>query len=91
MNVDLKKYIACVHVGGKDDGDILFSLYERIQNAIGALLAEKNPVTIMVDDISLVEVAARGSADSVMDFLHYCHTLTAEYVSTHPAVDFSGR
>ena len=31
-------------------------------------------VTIMIDDVSLMEVAAYGSSVHVVDFLHYCHT-----------------
>jgi hypothetical protein len=36
--------------------------------------------TVMIDDVSLLEVAANGSADDVLDFLHYCVTLTSEMV-----------
>ena len=31
-------------------------------------------VTIMIDDVSLMEVAAYGSSVHVVDFLHYFHT-----------------
>lgn len=34
----------------------------------------------MIDDISLLEIAARGSADDVLDFMHYCVALTSELV-----------
>jgi len=34
--------------------------------------------TIMLDDVSLLEVAAHGSVDNVLDFLYYCVTLTSE-------------
>uniref|UniRef100_A0A5B7BFV1 Putative elongator complex protein 6 n=1 Tax=Davidia involucrata TaxID=16924 RepID=A0A5B7BFV1_DAVIN len=33
----------------------------------------------MIDDISLMEVAANGSSNHVLDFLHYCYTLTAQF------------
>jgi len=36
--------------------------------------------TVMIDDVSLLEVAANGSADDVLDFLHYCVALTSEMV-----------
>lgn len=48
---------------------------------IGGLPQErKNSVTIIIDDVSLMEVAAKGSTNLVLDFLHYCHTLTSELV-----------
>ncbi|KAI3901691.1 hypothetical protein MKW98_021855 [Papaver atlanticum] len=31
----------------------------------------------MMDDSSLLEVAVKGSSTYVLDFLHYCHTLTS--------------
>ncbi|KAF5959491.1 hypothetical protein HYC85_000700 [Camellia sinensis] len=34
---------------------------------------------VMIDDISLMEVAANGSSNHVLDFLHYCQTLTTEF------------
>lgn len=37
--------------------------------------------TIVIDDISLLEVAAHGSVNDVLDFLHYCATLTSEMVN----------
>lgn len=55
------------------------SLYWKIQNTIRALPENnKNHATIMIDDMSLMEVAAHGSSDHVLDFMHYCHTLTSE-------------
>ncbi|XP_062077389.1 elongator complex protein 6 [Humulus lupulus] len=57
----------------------LVTLFGKIQKVISALPQErKSSVTIMIDDISLMEVAARGSMNLVIDFLHYCHTLTSE-------------
>ncbi|KAF4349826.1 hypothetical protein G4B88_026704 [Cannabis sativa] len=57
----------------------LVTLFGKIQKVIGALPQERrSSVTIMIDDISLMEVAARGSMNLVIDFLHYCHTLTSE-------------
>ncbi|OAY45945.1 elongator complex protein 6 isoform X1 [Manihot esculenta] len=54
-------------------------LYGKIQKIINALPENhRNHVTIMIDDVSLMEVAAYGSSDHVLDFLHYCHTLTSD-------------
>lgn len=55
------------------------ALYWKIQNTICALPENnKNHATIMIDDMSLMEVAAHGSSDHVLNFMHYCHTLTSE-------------
>ncbi|EXB88493.1 hypothetical protein L484_017245 [Morus notabilis] len=63
----------------KTRGDGLVALYGEIQKLISDLPEErKNSVTIMIDDVSLMEVAAKGSTNLVLDFLHYCHTLTSE-------------
>ena len=65
---------------GKTSGG-LPSLYREIQKVIIALHEEnRKSITIMIDDISLMEVAANGSTNHVLDFLHYCHTLTLEFV-----------
>ncbi|CAN6313183.1 unnamed protein product [Urochloa humidicola] len=69
--------------GGARDGAIADSfvrLYSEIQRVVEATSAVENAghLTIMVDDISLLEVAAHGSIDDVLDFLHYCVTLTSE-------------
>ncbi|PON75380.1 Elongation complex protein [Parasponia andersonii] len=65
--------------GEKTSGGSLISLFGKIRKVISALPQErKNSVTIMIDDVSLMEVAARGSTNLVLDFLHYCHTLTSE-------------
>ncbi|XP_031250120.1 elongator complex protein 6-like [Pistacia vera] len=58
----------------------LILLYEKIRKTICALPKDKkNYVTVMIDDMSLMEVAANGASDYVLDFLHYCHTLTSEF------------
>lgn len=47
----------------------------------------------MIDDISLMEVAANGSPHHVLDFLHYCHTLISEFVrqsANHQFLDTYG-
>lgn len=59
----------------------LVLLYEKIRKIICGLPKDKkNHVTVMIDDMSLIEVAANGASDYVLDFLHYCHTLTSEFV-----------
>ncbi|GMN51201.1 hypothetical protein TIFTF001_020358 [Ficus carica] len=63
----------------KTSGGGLVALYGEIQKVISDLPQErKNSVTIIIDDVSLMEVAAKGSTNLVLDFLHYCHTLTSE-------------
>ncbi|GLT70070.1 hypothetical protein SLA2020_421710 [Shorea laevis] len=62
------------HVSG------LVALYGEIQETICGLPEDsRKNVTIIIDDLSIVEVAANGSSDYVLDFLHYCHTLTSEF------------
>ncbi|KAF8683759.1 hypothetical protein HU200_044692 [Digitaria exilis] len=60
--------------------DSLVRLYSEIQRVAEATRTEENAgqFTVMVDDITLLEVAAHGSVDDVLDFLHYCVTLTSE-------------
>jgi hypothetical protein len=59
----------------------LIELYGKIQNAVQvcALDENKGNISIMIDDISLMEVASHGSSNHVIDFLHYCHTLTTQF------------
>ncbi|KAJ4976261.1 hypothetical protein NE237_001367 [Protea cynaroides] len=71
------------------DGDVgntvhdrVFDLYGKIQKALEVISVSpdynKSCITIMIDDLSLMEVAANGASNNVLDFLHYCHTLTSE-------------
>ncbi|THG23291.1 hypothetical protein TEA_020256 [Camellia sinensis var. sinensis] len=46
---------------------------------VSVLTGGTRSITIMIDDISLMEVAANGSSNHVLDFLHYCQTLTTEF------------
>lgn len=64
-------------LGWIEDG--LVGVYAKIRNAIEGGSSRGN-VTIMIDDVSLLEIAARGSADDVLDVLHYCVALTSELV-----------
>ncbi|KAF7811443.1 elongator complex protein 6 [Senna tora] len=66
----------------------LAAVFEKIEGVIRTLHPDSmNSVTIMIDDISLLEVAANGSSNDVLDFLHYCLTLTSEYGCTFVALD----
>ncbi|ESQ38560.1 hypothetical protein EUTSA_v10028887mg [Eutrema salsugineum] len=55
-------------------------LFREIQETVRKLRSVTNSnITVMVDDMSLLEIAATSSnSDHVLDFLHYCHTLTSE-------------
>lgn len=56
-------------------------MYGKIEKVVSALIEEnKKSITIMIDDLSLLEVAVNGASNHVLDFLHYCHTLTSVYV-----------
>lgn len=75
--------------GKETDEGVLVGLYCKIQRAVDALIQEnKKHVTIVIDDISLLEVAANGSSNLVLDFLHYCHTLLSEVVRPFVLTEF---
>lgn len=59
----------------------LVELYGKIHKAVEICASvgyDRSCITIMIDDLSLMEIAAHGSTNHVMDFMHYCHTLTSE-------------
>ncbi|XP_038980178.1 elongator complex protein 6 isoform X2 [Phoenix dactylifera] len=67
--------------GGNDIESGFVGLYSKIQRAIEARRSKeysRGCITIMIDDLSLLEIAACGSIDCVLDFLYYCISLTAE-------------
>ncbi|GAB2286750.1 hypothetical protein Dimus_021144 [Dionaea muscipula] len=70
---------------GGDKGNaaesMLMELYGKIQNVVETISSNQNKkrVTILLDDFSLLEVAANGASYDVVNFLHYCQTLCAEY------------
>ncbi|KAK7256221.1 hypothetical protein RIF29_29659 [Crotalaria pallida] len=73
---------------GKPNHAGLAAIFEKIERVISTLHPDnKKFVTVMIDDISLLEVAANGSSNDVLDFLHYCHTLTSEYGFAFVALD----
>ncbi|XP_071732874.1 elongator complex protein 6 [Rutidosis leptorrhynchoides] len=59
----------------------LIALFGNIQKAVEVNSLNKN-VNIIIDDISLLEVAAKGSTRDVLNFMHYCHTLTTQFGCT---------
>ncbi|KAM0875601.1 hypothetical protein ACQ4PT_036712 [Festuca glaucescens] len=65
---------------GSGIADSLAQLYNGVRRTVEANRAKESTgrFTVMIDDVSLLEVAANGSADDVLDFLHYCVTLTSE-------------
>lgn len=76
---DMLKLLCPDEKEGKTGKGGFTALYWKIQNTICALPENnKNHATIMIDDMSLMEVAAHGSSDHVLNFMHYCHTLTSE-------------
>ncbi|XP_058109969.1 elongator complex protein 6 [Magnolia sinica] len=59
----------------------LVDLYGKIQKAVEVSASQEyngGSITVMIDDVSQLEIAAHGSVDHVLDFVHYCHTLTSE-------------
>eukprot|EP01018_Ginkgo_biloba_P032601 Gb_24524 [translate_table: standard] len=59
----------------------LFELYKHIHQALQKCISSERKmggICIMIDDVSLLEIAAYGSEDHVLDFLHYCRILTSE-------------
>lgn len=73
--------------GGTDQNAIedgFMNLYNRILRFIEANNLMHNNggwIRIIIDDISLLEIAAQGSSSHTFDFLQYCATLTSELVN----------
>ncbi|CAL9118397.1 unnamed protein product [Musa acuminata var. zebrina] len=67
---------------GENDIEIGFmDLYNRILRSIEAIRSKDyngGRTTIIIDDLSHLEIAAHGSAKHVLDFLQYCRSLTSE-------------
>ncbi|KAK4356068.1 hypothetical protein RND71_025039 [Anisodus tanguticus] len=63
----------------REDG--LLALYGEIEKAVEiySSLEGSRTITIMIDDVSLMEVVANGSSNHVLDFLHYCYSLKEKY------------
>ncbi|KAJ3682787.1 hypothetical protein LUZ60_013014 [Juncus effusus] len=64
---------------GNSTNQGLVNLYTDIRKAVEASRLKNNGcVYIMIDDLSLLEIASNGSQNDILDFLHYCTTLTSE-------------
>ncbi|KEH22496.1 elongator complex-like protein [Medicago truncatula] len=73
---------------GKPNHNGFAAVFEKIESVIKALPQDNMKfATIMIDDISFLQVAANGSSNDVLDFLHYCYTLTSEYGCAFIALD----
>lgn len=70
-------------IRGKTSEDILIALYGEVQKAVEFFLSHegRQNVNIVIDDVSLMEVDAKGSSNLVLNFLRYCYSLTAQFVS----------
>ncbi|KAL2482415.1 Elongator complex protein 6 [Forsythia ovata] len=66
---------------GKTSEDLLLALYEKIHKAVEICSSPEGTrnITIIIDDVSLLEVAANCLPNLVLDFLHYCYSLTAQF------------
>ncbi|KAF3335579.1 elongator complex protein 6 [Carex littledalei] len=56
-------------------------LYNEIRKAVEAARSKEikaGCVFIMIDDLSLLEIAGDGSDNDVLDFVHYCATFTSK-------------
>ncbi|CAB78132.1 hypothetical protein [Arabidopsis thaliana] len=64
----------------EDNVSAVAKLFREIQETVRKLQSvTSGNITVMVDDMSLLEIATTGSnSDHVLDFLHYCHTLSSE-------------
>ncbi|XP_031118483.1 elongator complex protein 6 [Ipomoea triloba] len=67
--------------GGETIENGLLALYGKLQKTVEVSFASEGlrNITVMIDDVSQIEVAANGSSSHVLDFLHYCYTLTTEF------------
>lgn len=61
----------------------LIRLFGQIHEAVELSCSVQNRkhFTIMIDDLSLLEIAIHGSTNDVLDFLHYCTTINSNVVS----------
>ncbi|XP_057862542.1 elongator complex protein 6 [Cryptomeria japonica] len=74
-------HLECKGSIGAMTENALIELYKSIhQTLYGCITLEGNMGCncIVIDDVSLLEIAAHGSEDLVLDFLHYCRILSLE-------------
>ncbi|XP_051130838.1 elongator complex protein 6 isoform X2 [Andrographis paniculata] len=75
---------------GKSVEDIFVALYGDVHRAVELFLSHeegRRHVTLIVDDVSLMEIDAKGSSNLVLDFLHYCHSLTSQFACSFVALN----
>lgn len=66
---------------GKVHNGELIELYGKIHKVVEDIISSSGNskcISIILDDFSLIEVAAKGSLNYSLDFLRYCYTLTSE-------------
>lgn len=75
------KYNGLERRGERVIEDKILGLYGEVQKMVeSSLLAEGNKdITIMIDDVSLIEVAVNGESNLVLDFIRYCYSLTTQF------------
>lgn len=66
---------------GKTSQDLLLELYGKVHEAVEVCSTSESlrKITIMIDDVSLMEIDADGSSNLVLNFVHYCYGLTTQY------------
>lgn len=68
---------------GKTSQDLLLELYGKVHKAVEVCSTTEGlrKITIMIDDVSLMEIDADGSSNLILNFVHYCYGLTTQFVS----------
>ncbi|KAL3523422.1 hypothetical protein ACH5RR_016256 [Cinchona calisaya] len=77
----MPKYPGLGRDGEKGAEAALLHVYGNIQKTVELCSSPEGikNITIMIDDISLMEVTVCGSSNQVLDFLHYCFTLATQF------------
>ncbi|XP_073124759.1 elongator complex protein 6 [Henckelia pumila] len=66
---------------GKMSEDLLIELYGKVHKAVEVCSTSEGlrNITIMIDDVSLLEIDADGSLNLALKFVHYCYSLTTQF------------
>lgn len=66
---------------GKTSNDLLLELYGKVHKAVEVCSTFEGlrNITILIDDVSLMEIDTDGSSNLVLFFLHYCYSLTTQF------------
>ncbi|XP_073298360.1 elongator complex protein 6 isoform X1 [Primulina huaijiensis] len=77
----IRKCVISLRDKGKTREDLLLELYGKVHKAIEVCQTSEGlqNITIMIDDVSLMEIDADGSSNLVLNFLHYCYSLTTQF------------